>query len=238
MIYKHLDLFSGIGGFALAARMVGGIETVAFCETDDFARRVLNKNFPGVPVFGDVREFNAKPLNGTIDLITGGYPCQPYSTSGLKRGNGDDRALWPQMRRIIDECRPRLVLGENVVGHIRLGLDGVLDDLESLGYTVAPPVVFPALALGAPHKRNRVWFAGFANTDGERRRGGAPRFEDATNARQSSRCAEFRQWGVEPDVHRVVDGLPGRVDRLRGIGNAIVPQLAAVLISKMFEVTQ
>jgi len=114
----HLDLFSGIGGFALAAQMVGGIKTAAFCEIDPWARQVLAKNFPGVPIHDDVKTLNPNDY-GTIDLITGGYPCQPFSVAGLRRGEEDYRHLWPVMRGIIADARPRMVLCENVAGRLR-----------------------------------------------------------------------------------------------------------------------
>lgn len=151
---KHLDLFSGIGGFALAARWAN-METVAFCEIDQFCQKVLAKNFPSIPIHNDIKTLNGEDFAG-IDIITGGYPCQPFSSAGKRRGNEDPRHLWPEMLRIIRAARPTWVVCENVVGHISNGLDTVLDDFKKEGYKTRQFVI-PALAVGAPHRRDRVW---------------------------------------------------------------------------------
>ena len=150
----HLDLFSGIGGFALAARW-NNIQTVGFVEYEDYPRRVLSKQFPGVPLFGDIHDFDATPFRG-VDLLTGGYPCQPFSQAGKRKGKEDVRHLWPEMFRVITQARPSWVLAENVAGHINLGLDEVLLDLESEGYTCRT-IMGPACAKAALHRRDRVW---------------------------------------------------------------------------------
>lgn len=150
----HLDLFSGIGGFALACRW-NNIQTVGFVEYEDYPRRVLSKQFPGVPLFGDIHDFDATPFRG-VDLLTGGYPCQPFSQAGKRKGKEDVRHLWPEMFRVITQARPSWVLAENVAGHINLGLDEVLLDLESEGYTCRT-VMVPACAKNALHRRDRVW---------------------------------------------------------------------------------
>ncbi|MBX6424169.1 DNA (cytosine-5-)-methyltransferase (plasmid) [Thermosulfurimonas sp. F29] len=163
---RHLDLFSGIGGFALAARWVWGKahRVLAFVEIDPFCQEVLRKHFPGVPIHDDIRTFKATHLVGRVDLLTGGWPCQPFSHAGKRRGKADDRYLWPEMRRIIEECRPRWVVGENVAGIINLALDDVLSDLEALGYE-AWPIVVPACAVNAPHRRDRVWIVAYNVAD-------------------------------------------------------------------------
>ena len=157
---KHLDLFSGIGGFALAARWAG-IETVQFVEIEPFAQKVLNKNFPNIPIHDDIKTFKADEFSG-IGIITGGYPCQPFSQAGQRRGEKDDRHLWPEMFRVIREARPDWVLAENVAGHVSMGLDDVLDDLESEDYTTQS-IVIPACAKDARHRRDRVWIVAYAN---------------------------------------------------------------------------
>ena len=149
-LVRHLDLFSGIGGFALAAKMVGGIKTVGFCEIDRWAQKVLAKNFPGVPIHDDVKTLNPDEY-GRIDLVTGGFPCQPFSEAGQQRGKDDDRFLWPYMLRVVERSRPRWVCGENVSGINGLALDDCLADLEGIGYEVAPPINVPACAVGANH---------------------------------------------------------------------------------------
>ena len=164
---RLLDLFSGIGGFSYAAeRLVGGYETVGFCEIDPFCRQILNKHWPDVEVFEDVRRTDDFIRCGRVDIITGGYPCQPFSTAGKQKGAEDDRHLWPAMFELVKQKRPSWVIGENVAGHIGLGLDQVLFDLESEGYT-ARPFVIPACAVDAPHKRDRVWVVAHANSKGE-----------------------------------------------------------------------
>ena len=151
---KHLDLFSGIGGFALAAKWAG-FETVQFVEYEPYAQKVLAKNFPGIPIAGDIYEFDATEYMG-VDLITGGFPCQPFSHAGKRLGTEDDRAIWPQMLRVIQEARPTWVLGENVSGLITMELDTVLSDLEGEGYTTQAFVI-PAVSKDARHRRDRVW---------------------------------------------------------------------------------
>jgi len=159
---KMLDLFSGIGGFSLAAQWAG-IETVQFVEIDPFCQRLLAKNFAGVPIHDDIRTFDGKPFRGRIDLLTGGFPCQPFSVAGKRRGAADDRYLWGEMFRVIQESKPSWVVGENVAGILSsLEFDGVLSDLESCGYEVET-LVLPACAVNAPHKRERVWIIANAN---------------------------------------------------------------------------
>lgn len=156
---KILDLFSGIGGFSLGLE-AAGMETSAFCEYDENARNVLSKHWPDVPIFNDVKTLNKELLNergiSDIGLICGGYPCQPFSLAGQRRGAEDDRHLWPEMFRLIQELRPNWVIGENVFGHISMGLDQVLSDLENSGYATRSFVI-PACAVDAPHRRDRIW---------------------------------------------------------------------------------
>jgi DNA (cytosine-5)-methyltransferase 1 len=158
---RVLDLFSGIGGFSLGLERTGGFETTAFCEIEPFPRRVLAKRWPGVPIHADVRKLRGEDV-GPVDVICGGYPCQPFSVAGVRAGADDDRHLWPEFARLVDELRPAWVIGENVAGHISMGLDLVLSDLERLGYT-ARPFVIPACGVGAPHRRERVWIVAHRN---------------------------------------------------------------------------
>ena len=162
---KVLDLFSGIGGFSLGLERAG-METVAFCEYDEKARLVLNKHWPNVPMYNDVRTLTGEQLekDGITDigLICGGYPCQPFSVAGKRQGQADDRHLWPEFFRLIQEIRPTWVIAENVAGHINMGLDSVLADLESEGYNVQTFLI-PACAVGAVHRRDRVWIVAHSN---------------------------------------------------------------------------
>lgn len=187
MNVRHLDLFAGIGGFSRAVEWLGG-ETVAFVEWEAWNRRVLAKHWPGAQFYGDIRAVTDDDLRalGHIDLITGGYPCQPFSLAGQRRGHEDDRHLWPEMRRVIDTLRPRVVLAENVAGHISMGLDTVLADLEADGYTCGA-VVVPAGAVNALHRRDRVWIMAHAN-EGD---AGQSSGEDQPGNRE----AVQQQWG-------------------------------------------
>ena len=165
---KILDLFSGIGGFSFAAeRLVGGFETVAFCEQDEFCKKILNKHWPTVPIINDVKELvnNANEFRGIVDIVCGGFPCQPVSVAGLQRADQDDRYLWEQMFRVIQGCKPRWVIAENVTGLINIKggvlFESVQADLESEGYSVQS-IVLPAASKNAPHRRDRLWI--IANT--------------------------------------------------------------------------
>ena len=162
---RHLDLFSGIGGFALGLEATQKIKTVAFCEIDKYCTKVLNKNWPEVPVYKDIKELTYDKLKAdgidSIDIITGGYPCQPFSVAGLKKGVEDPRHLWPEYFRIIKELRPTWVIGENVSGHIKLGLDAVQEDLESEGYSLRTFSV-SASSIGANHQRERIWTVAYS----------------------------------------------------------------------------
>ena len=157
---RHLDLFSGIGGFSLGLESTSGFETVAFCEIEKFPRKILKKHWPHVKQYKDIKELTNEQLETDgiipIDIITGGYPCQPFSVAGSQRGEKDKRHLWPEMFRLVKECRPTWVIGENVGGHIKLGLDTVLEDLESEGYSTRAFSI-SASSIGANHKRERVW---------------------------------------------------------------------------------
>lgn len=240
---RHLDLFSGIGGFALAAQWMGW-QTVAFCEREKYARRVLEQHWPGVPIIDDITQWPSERIG--CDIITGGFPCQPFSSAGLKRGKQDDRFLWPAMLAVIERERPAWVVGENVAGIIHMALDQVLFDLEAINYT-ARPLVIPACAVDAPHRRDRVWIVGHSNI--ARKSNGA--IHDETSIMQNvgrnsngygevqnwsfpkqklnapRNCQKISpQWPVEPPVGRVADGIPNRTHRIKGLGNAIVPQVA------------
>jgi DNA (cytosine-5)-methyltransferase 1 len=157
---KHLGLFEGIGGFSLAARWMGW-ETLAWCEWNEFGQKVLRHHFPEAEGFGDITKTDFKRYANRIDIVTGGFPCQPYSTAGKRLGKADDRHLWPEMLRAIREIAPTYVVGENVRGIVSwnggMVFDEVQTDLENEGYEVIP-FILPACAVGAPHRRDRVWF--------------------------------------------------------------------------------
>jgi DNA (cytosine-5)-methyltransferase 1 len=196
---RVLDLFSGIGGFSLGLERTGGFETVAFCEIEEFPRKVLAKHWPDVPCFHDVRKLTRADIDGPVDVICGGYPCQPFSTAGRRLGQKDDRHLWPEFARIVEEFRPTWVIGENVAGHISMGLDDVLSDLEALGYA-ARPFVIPACAVNALHRRDRVWTIGHSDKNSFEQRKAVAIYDEAKqhdiiNFQDAADTASIRQSG-------------------------------------------
>lgn len=272
----HLSLFSGIGGLDLAAEWAGFI-TVGQCEFADYPTKVLEKHWPDVPRWRDIRtltkeSFYERTGQRTVDVISGGFPCQPFSVAGKQKGKNDDRYLWPEMLRVIRELRPHCVVGENVPGIIKIAAGQVVKDLERAGYHV---VVFhyEAASVGAWHRRARVFFVGLADvadTDGEGLQGGeqhgasaasedtrerpsrppvGERRETIRNTlcggrdriarrRQRQELADGRCWAAEPDVGRVAHGIPARVDRLKCLGNAVVPQQAYPIFKALAEELQ
>jgi DNA-cytosine methyltransferase len=158
---KLLDLFSGIGGFSLGLESTGFFETIAFVEKDKFCRKVLKKNFNNIPIEEDIR--NVKGSNYAADIITGGFPCQPFSVAGKRKGTDDDRYLWDETIRVVAECKPRWFIGENVEGLININngvvLRQVQTDLEDQGFQVQC-IIVPAAGIGAFHQRKRIWIIG------------------------------------------------------------------------------
>ena len=164
---RHLSLFNGIGGFQLAAHWCGW-QNVAHVEIDDFCNKVVGKHFPQSKCYKDIREFDGTEYRDTIDIISGGFPCQPYSVAGKRLGKKDDRALWPEMLRVIKEVRPAWVCGENVTGILSMGFEHYVSDLESESYEVQC-IIIPACAVNAPHRRDRVWIVGYSERCGRER---------------------------------------------------------------------
>jgi DNA (cytosine-5)-methyltransferase 1 len=302
---KVLDLFSGIGGFSLGLEWAG-MSTVAMCEKDPYCRKILAKHWPDLTIHEDIRNLDGKEYRNSIDLVAGGFPCQPFSVAGKRKGTDDDRHLWPEMLRVIKEAKPRWVIGENVFGFINMALDDVQADLEREHYEVRK-FVLPAVAVDAKHRRDRIFLVAYSNSpavwnlperqaqgrdnlqagrqaitphDGPSQsmansysegleigqdlrenheqelspseRSGSERREDVANSHgtrgeaglsgqeswqegnsgeldhqghQQSWREEVREWPAEPCVGRVADGVPNRVDRIKGLGNAVVPQL-------------
>ena len=224
---KVLDLFSGIGGFSLGLERAG-METVAFCEIEDYPRKILKKHWPDVPIYKDVRELDGKKYRNSVDVVCGGFPCQPFSVAGKQRGIEDDRHLWPEMLRIIKEVRPTWVIGENVAGFIRMALDDVLLDLETEGYTTQSFVI-PACAVGGVHRRDRVWIVAYRESesgygcgvDREISEPQAPKSGNSDSEKFSSDsimrtdCAKQGQKGEKGSVQseRREEGLTGRINR-------------------------
>ena len=168
---NHIDLCSGIGGFSLGFEWAGLSKPIIFCDTEEWCRKILRKHWPDVPIVNDVKEIADDPdrfipeTNWRRTILTAGYPCQPFSVAGSQKGFQDDRHIWPFIFRIVTQKRPSICVFENVNGHITLGLDSVLNDLESEGYATRTFVV-PACAVNAPHKRERLWILGYSQHDG------------------------------------------------------------------------
>ena len=232
---RVLDLFSGIGGFSLGLERAG-FTTVAFCEIEPFCRKVLAKHWPNVKQYTDVRTLTAEQLRAdgiSVDVICGGFPCQPYSAAGKRLGGEDDRALWPEYFRLIKELRPTWVIGENVVGLITLGLDNVLADLESVGYATRTFDI-PACAVGAPHERRRVWIV--ANPSEIRFTSQIQCWNDSQGyekrfPRASLLSVDFDGHGSAEDSYgvRKGDGFSEWMDRINACGNAVVPQIPELI---------
>jgi len=241
---NHASLFSGIGGFDLAAEWMGWTN-VFNCEWEEFPQRVLKHHFPNAKQYGDIKELDATAYAGRIDILTGGFPCQPYSLAGKRKGKEDERHLWPEMLRVIRECSPRWVVGENVRGLVSwsggLVLEEVYSDLETLGYSVQS-FVLPACAVNAPHRRDRVWIVARGNapdTDNERLQRSKERrgFGGSKPNRDKQPSRRIRtKWENFPTVSPLCgidDGLPKRLDgitfskwrreSIKAYGNAIVP---------------
>jgi len=245
---KMLDLFSGIGGFSLAASW-SGIETVAFCEKDKFCRKVLKKHWPDVPAFYDVRRLNAKKVNeryGPIDIITGGVPCQPASQAGKRQGNKDDRWLWKDAFRITREIMPTWCIFENVYGLLTLdeglAFENLLLELESIGYETQAFII-SACSVNAPHQRERVWIVannyrqGLQRPAQEKQRGLQSPFEKYAWSPVNGIFTEKKTGReIKPTLGRDIPRLPRRVDRIKALGNAIVPQVAYEIFKSIIEI--
>jgi len=269
---RHVDLCSGIGGFSLGFEWAELSKPVLFCDIEPWSRQILAKHWPNVPIADDVKELANDPdgLIPDCDIITAGYPCQPFSQAGQRRGTEDDRHIWPYIFSIIEGKRPTWCVFENVYGHVTLGLDEVLSDLEREGYATRPFII-PACATDAPHRRDRIFIicrnvgntrrsgcctrgnietrkktvrskppgftersgqdvadtqSMYSNGSGKHTEQGQRQEPQSGDVGSEINTARSNWWLAEPRVGRVAHGIPRRVDRLRGLGNAIVPQIA------------
>ena len=290
-MYRTLDLFAGIGGFSLGLERTGGFQTVAFCEIDKKAQLVLKKHWPGVPIYGDIKDLTSERLQAdeiVPDVITGGFPCQDISAAGKGKGIvGERSGLWSEMFRLIGDVRPTWAIIENVSALRSKGLTLVLQDLCSVGYCAEWHCI-PASAVGAPHQRDRIWIVAYPHTSGQQSSSGGGEnnrnetgdyvggccedvahpnysgFKGSPLSRKEGRTAQrpdiagdgsevahprcvtpqvsstgrfpaiqiFERsswWEIEPNVGRVADGVPKRVDRLKQLGNSVVPQIPELL---------
>lgn len=238
---RVLDLFSGIGGFSLGLERTGHFETVAFCEIDEDARKVLHKHWPGVHKFKDIRDM--RPKCGDYDVICGGFPCQDISTLNKKGEglNGQRSGLWTEFYRLIKEIKPKYVIGENVTALRGKGLTQILKDLWSLGYDAEGHCI-PASAFNLPTPRDRIWVIAYpqgerAGLDEPRLRGYLERADlqatiDTNTEVSRERLLDIsKRFGCEPTVQRGNDGLSKRLDRIRGrqIGNAVTPLIPELI---------
>ena len=238
----HISLCTGYGGIDLGlSRVIRGMRTVAYAEIDSFAIEVLLTRMEAgqiesAPIWTDVRDFPWGSFHGSVDILSAGYPCQPFSHAGLRQGGDDPRHLWPHIKRGIEAIRPAVVFLENVEGHISMGLSSVISDLEEVGYRCSWGI-FSAEECGAPHRRNRVFILALLDaTDSVRERGQLPieRIKSAIQDAGSDgtaggiEWANFRGWSIVPVIRGSDDGCPDRVDRLRLLGNGVVPAVASL----------
>jgi DNA (cytosine-5)-methyltransferase 1 len=278
---RVLDLFSGIGGFSLGLERTGGFETVAFCEINPFARKVLAKHWPTVPAYADVRTLTKDVLDAdgiTVDVICGGFPCQDISNAGAKAGiEGERSGLWSEIARLASELRPAFVIVENVAALLGRGLDKVLGDLAEVRYDAEWHCI-PASAVGAHHRRDRIWIVAYPQADaqhpnadstgphraqvhqfrgselrheqvgepkplggdvadtergrlqgGDEQRPWAPAIIPPALGRYCGGDQFGAAWRTEPNVGRVAHGVPDAMDRLKVLGNAVVPQIPELI---------
>ncbi len=219
---KVLDLFSGIGGFSLAASWMNW-ETVAFVEKDEFCQKVLLKNFgKDIEIYDDITKFSAKPFRGRCDIITGGFPCQPFSQGGKQKGKDDDRHLFPEMLRVVEEARPRWVVAENVRGLLSIGNGTVFEEvaasLEGIGYSVQTFCI-PACAVNAPHRRDRLWIIGNSDSFRPKRTKNREGSFKGGNG-NAERSDEIRQL-ARPDVSRLITANTAS-ERLEGLAGSVI----------------
>jgi len=253
------SLFSGIGGLDLGLERAG-MNVIWQSEIDPYACRVLKKHWPEVPNHGDIKQINWGDVVQP-DVVCGGYPCQPFSTAGKRKGENDPRHLWPWVREAISQLRPRYAILENVRGHLTMGGVTVIGELAAIGYDAEWRIV-SAASVGANHRRDRIIIVAYPNSTSRQQQlkrqvqesNIGRRGADVANAQSGDgrnpeshgvrtvygQATELRKqgwdsrpvsdwWQTEPDVGRVADGVPNRVDRLRGLGNAVVPQVAEVI---------
>ncbi len=254
---RLLDTFSGIGGFSYAAeRIVGGYETVAFVEREPFCQKVLRKHWPDVPIFDDITTYT--PERGSADVICGGFPCQDISVAGRKAGikEGTRSGLFYELMRVIRMVEPRFVILENVSAIVADGLDIVLGELAEAGFD-AEWACIPASAVGACHQRDRWWLIAYSNNIGlsgqdlslsgmrgedegrktglgDRQAFGSQRWSYRKNWSESL-TSDWRLHVSKPCLPRGDDGLSNRVDRVKALGNSVVPQVAAIPLARVLE---
>lgn len=246
-----LALCSGIGGIELGLRfVVPTYRTICYVERETYVAGILvsrmeDATMDQTPIWSDVKTFDGRPWGKVVDIVTAGYPCQPYSVAGRRMGESDSRNVWPDIRRIVGEVKPTFVFCENVSAHLSLGFEQIAKDMGKLGFKIAVGV-FTAWAVGACHKRERLfWLATHADDQGlEGWNSGG--LQECSNKRSSWKACSLStekrkrigRWPIESALCGSDDDVPNRMDRLRALGNAVVPQVAArafiVLLSELF----
>jgi DNA (cytosine-5)-methyltransferase 1 len=236
---NHASLFSGIGGFDLAAEWAGW-NNVFHCEWNPFGQRVLKHHFQNSISYNDITKTDFSIHRGQVDILTGGFPCQPYSTAGLRKGKADERHLFPEMLRCIKEVKPKWIIGENVRGLVSwnegMVFNEVCDDLESEGYEVQSFLI-PAASVNAPHQRYRIWFVAYSNSTRVHEQHITSKSNEKTKlSRLFIEKGDFSRFPSKPPICGGDDGLPTKLDgitfskwknqSIKAYGNAIVPQVA------------
>lgn len=222
----HGSLFTGAGGFDVACDWMGWIN-MFHCEIDPFCQKLLKQYWPDAELFPDMLKANFKTYANRLDIVTGGDPCQPHSFAGSRKGTDDARFLWPEMLRAIKEIQSPWIVNENVEGTISNGvLDRKISDLEAEGYSCWPPLIMPANAFGALHRRNRVWLVAYSERNQQSREKSCD-WEIGRVGRILKPLAWNTDWQAQVDLFRGMDdGLPRIVHRTDAMRNAIVPQVA------------
>jgi DNA (cytosine-5)-methyltransferase 1 len=237
----HASLFSGIGGFDLAAQR-SGYKNIFACEIDKFCQKVLRKNFPELEILGDIKEVDFNKYKGKINVLTGGFPCQPFSQVGKRKGKDDDRALFNEMLRAIEHIKPEYIIAENVTGitsiHNGKYFSEILTHLGNLHYkTICLDI--PATIVGAHHRRRRIWIIAYPDSFGLQRQA---RQNGVFTGQNINREIFGNDWLTAlAGIYRKLDGLSGGLDknkRIKGLGNAIVPQIAEILLTAIKNIAE
>ena len=237
-----LDTFSGIGGFSYAAeRLVGGFETTQFVENNPYCQKILKKHWPNVPIHDDIKTYTAKPFQ--FDVLCGGFPCQDLSVGGQRQGITPETrsGLFFELVRLIRLVRPRYILLENVAAILNFGMDIVLRELSEAGYDAEWSVI-SAEQRGACHKRERIWIIAYPLREGLQGRRGKSKLQKDSGERQVIWRSQphllnpnWKGYISQPTVCRGNDGLSNRVDRLRALGNSIVPAVATIPLGRILD---
>lgn len=246
VMLTHLSLFSGIGGLDLAAEWAG-LTTVGQCEWADYPTQVLERHWPDVPRWRDIRTLDKESFYErtgltTVDIISGGFPCQPFSIAGKQQGKEDERYMWPEMLRVIKELEPAWIIGENVENAVRMVADDIMYDMEGIGYETGAFVV-SAYSSGAWYKGNRIFIVAASNDRCGAVRRNIQLSADAEslqcwndNGRGTPELNPRKRWQEQSRPYGVADGISDRVDRIKCLGNAVNPYQAYPIFRAIAEI--